>query len=153
MGYALTMQSEKPDNLRENLNLHGTQFNWAVSITDFAVTALLLPSNILMKMISGKRYFPIIMVLFGTIVCSVAACTNATDLLIARFFLGVPEAGVVPTCLMYFSFWYKPSERALRLGIFHAANSLASAIGGFLAVGIDKLNGKAGLESWRWLFM
>lgn len=54
---------------------------------------------------------------------------------------------------MYFSFWYKPSERALRIGIFHAANSLASGVGGFLAVGIDKLNGVAGLESWRWLFL
>jgi hypothetical protein len=39
---------------------------------------------------------------------------------------------------MYFSFWYKPSERALRIGIFHAANALASGVGGFIAVGVDK---------------
>lgn len=49
---------------------------------------------------------------------------------------------------MYFSFWYKPSERALRIGIFHAANALASGVGGFIAVGVDKINGAAGLESW-----
>jgi hypothetical protein len=49
---------------------------------------------------------------------------------------------------MYFSFWYKPSERALRIGIFHAANALASGVGGFIAVGVDKINGTAGLESW-----
>lgn len=50
---------------------------------------------------------------------------------------------------MYFSFWYKPSERALRIGIFHAANALASGVGGFIAVGVDKINGAGGLESWR----
>lgn len=54
---------------------------------------------------------------------------------------------------MYFSFWYKPSERALRIGIFHAANALASGVGGFIAIGVDRLNGRNGLESWRYLFI
>ncbi|KAK4938214.1 hypothetical protein LTR10_021287 [Elasticomyces elasticus] len=89
----------------------------------------------------------------GTIVMTIAAVKNIQGLLTARFFLGIPEAGVVPTSIMYFSFWYKPTERALRIGIFHAANSLASGVGGFLAVAIDKLDGRAGLESWRWLFI
>lgn len=53
---------------------------------------------------------------------------------------------------MYFSFWYKPSERALRIGLFHAANALASGVGGFIAVGVDRINGVGGLESWRWVF-
>jgi sugar phosphate permease len=48
---------------------------------------------------------------------------------------------------------YKPSERALRIGIFHAANALASGVGGFIAVGVDKINGAGGLESWRWVFI
>lgn len=68
---------------------------------------------------------------------TMAAVHNLDGLLAARFFLGVPEAGVVPTTIMYFSFWYKPTERAWRIGIFHAANALASGVGGFLAVAID----------------
>ena len=106
-----------------------------------------------MKKVSGKLYFPCVMVGFGLIVMCVAAVKNAAGLLTARFFLGVPESGVVPACIMYFSFWYKPSERAWRIGVFHAANSLASGVGGFLSIGVDRLNGKAGLESWRWLFI
>jgi MFS family permease len=70
---------------------------------------------------------------------AISAVKNVAGLLTARFFLGIPEAGVVPTTIMYFSFWYKPTERALRIGIFHAANALASGVGGFLAVGIDKV--------------
>lgn len=88
MGYAATMQSKKPGNIREDLNLVGTEFNWAVSITYFSVTLLLLPSNLLMKKISGKNYFPMIMVLFGVVVCAISASKNAAGLLTGRFFLG-----------------------------------------------------------------
>lgn len=88
MGYAATMQSKRPDNINNDLGLVGTQFNWSVSITYFSVTALLLPSNLLMKKMSGKRYFPMIMIMFGTVVCTIAATKNAGGLLAGRFFLG-----------------------------------------------------------------
>ena len=103
------------------------------------VTALLLPSNLLMKKFSGKRFFPAIMCLFGTVVACISTVKGATGLLTARFFLGIPESGVVPASIMYFSFWYKPSERAWRIGVFHAANTLASGVGGFLAIGVSKV--------------
>lgn len=111
----------------------------AVSITYFMVTILLLPSNLLMKKFSGKRYFPIIMCLFGLVVACISSVKSTSSMLAARFFLGVPESGVVPASIMYFSFWYKPSERAWRIGVFHAANALASGVGGFLAIGVSKV--------------
>ena len=119
----------------------------AVSITYLMVTVLLLPSNLLKKKVSHKRSFPCIMVAFGTVIMCVTAVKNAAALLPARFFLGVPESGVVPYSIMYFSSRYKPSERAWRIGIFHAANSLASGVGSFLAIGVDRLKGVAGPES------
>jgi MFS family permease len=71
---------------------------------------------------------------------SMSACTNSAGLYAARFFLGVPEAGVVTCGIMFFSFWYKPSERAIRIGIFYSSNSIAQAISGFLAVGINHVS-------------
>jgi MFS family permease len=68
------------------------------------------------------------MVLWGAIVMSIAGVKSASGLLAARFFLGIPESGVVTSCVLYFSFWYKPSERAFRIGVFHSANSLATAV-------------------------
>jgi len=47
----------------------------------------------------------------------------------------------VPCCIMYFSFWYKPSERAFRIAVFHSANALASAVSGFLAIAINNVSG------------
>jgi MFS family permease len=139
--------------LENSLGLVGTEFNWSVSITYFAVTAGLLPSNILMKKISAKYFFPIVMVTWGIIVMCIAAVKNAPGLLTARFFLGIPEAGVVPACVMYFSMWYKPSERALRIAIFHSANSLAQAVSAFIAGGLAHLQGSHGLNAWQWVFI
>ncbi|KAK5175461.1 uncharacterized protein LTR77_000600 [Saxophila tyrrhenica] len=153
LGFAAVLQADTPDSFRTSLHLHGIEFNWSISITYFMVTLLLIPSNLLLKKLSGKIYFPCVMVCFGAIVCAIAAVNNPAGLLTARFFLGIPESGVVPACIMYFSFWYKPSERALRIGLFHAANSLASAVGAFIAVGVDNLNGVHGLSSWRYLFI
>jgi hypothetical protein len=74
----------------------------AVSVTYFSVTALLLPSNLLMKKISGKRYFPLIMILFGTIVCAISATKNAAGLLTSRFFLGIPGKRISAVTTVYF---------------------------------------------------
>ncbi|OAL38112.1 hypothetical protein AYO20_02564 [Fonsecaea nubica] len=140
-------------SIEGRLGMKGADFSWAVSITYFAVTAGLLPSNILMKKFSAKYFFPIVMILWGVIVMSMAACKSLAGLLAARFFLGIPESGVVPACVMYFSMWYKPSERAFRIGVFHSANALASAVSAFIAAGIGHLNGRNGLDSWQWVFI
>ena len=111
-----------------------------MSVTYFMVTVLLIPSNILMKKYSAKRYLPVIMTIWGTVVMCIAAAKRTAGLLTARFFLGIPESGVVPACIMYFSFWYKPTERAWRIGLFNAANSLASGVSGFLAVAVNHVS-------------
>jgi MFS family permease len=94
-----------PHSLENSLGLVGTDFNWAVSITYFAVTLFLLPANLTMKKISAKNFFPIVMVSFGAISMCLAAAKNAAGFLTGRFFLGIPEAGVVPAVVMYFSMW------------------------------------------------
>ena len=47
---------------------------------------------------------------------------------------------MVPAGILYFGFWYKPVERAWRIGAFHSSNALAAGASGFLAVGIDKVS-------------
>jgi MFS family permease len=140
-------------SLENSLGLVSTDFNWAVSITYFAVTIGLLPANILMKKVSAKYFFPVAMVLWGIVVMCIAAVKTSGGLLTARFFLGIPESGVVPACVMYFSMWYKPSERALRLAVFHSANSMAAAVSAFIASGLGSLQGARGLNAWQWVFI
>ena len=153
LGNIKILQQGTPDSIISSLNLHGRKFNWAVSIPSFSSTVLLIPCNLLMKKVSAKWYFPTSMLLWGIIVMNFAATKSAAGFLSARFMLGIPEAGVVPASILYFSFWYKPSERAFRIGVFHSAGNLASAVSGFLALAINRLNGIGGLKAWQWVFI
>jgi MFS family permease len=71
-----------------------------------------------------------------------------------RFVLGIVEAPFYPGGLYMISLFYKRKETAARLSIFYTGNLLASAFSGLIAAGIFAgLDGKHGLEGWRWLFL
>ncbi|KAK8133515.1 hypothetical protein PG984_005527 [Apiospora sp. TS-2023a] len=153
IGNVKILQSETDDNISKTLHLAGRDFNWTVSVTYISVMFFIIPSNLIIKRVNAKRYLPVVMVLFGTISMCMATSKSSASLFAARFFLGFPESGVVPACILYFSFWYKPVERAWRVGVFFSANALSAGCSGFIAVGIDKLNGQHGLASWQWVVL
>jgi hypothetical protein len=71
--------------------------------------------------------------------------------------------------IFYFSFWYKPEERAGRIAVFLCSATLSGAFGGWktwsdfeipkltlcsaIAYAVGHMNGAMGLEGWRWLFI
>jgi MFS family permease len=111
------------------------------------------------------------MFVFGCITIAQGFVKSYSGLLATRFFLGLAEASVFPGCFLphchvrlHLSFqrytilsfsirWYKRSEAQKRFTFFFGSTSLAGAFGGLLAYAISKLEGKAGLASWRWVFI
>ncbi|KAG1182375.1 hypothetical protein G6F36_009235 [Rhizopus arrhizus] len=81
------------------------------------------------------------------------ATLNYGGYLIIRIFIAITEAGFIPSCLLYFSTWYKASELATRLSWFWGIQSFASAFSGLISFGIFNLEGVAGLYGWKWLFL
>jgi len=78
---------------------------------------------------------------------------NYAGLLTARIFLGVTEAGLFPGVAYYLTMWYTRGEMQFRQAMFFSAASVAGAFSGLLAFGIAKMDGVAGLEGWRWIFI
>lgn len=70
-----------------------------------------------------------------------------------RFLLGVMEAGLFPGFVYYLTFWYRNSERSIRVALILASATLAGAFGGAIAYGVGHMNGAKGLSAWRWLFI
>ena len=111
------------------------------------------------------------MFMFGCITIAQGFVKNYFALLATRFLLGLAESSILPGCFyiiaMYvyiphsnsaaalsFSIrWYKRGESQKRFTFFFGSTTLAGAFGGLLAYGISKLDGKAGLASWRWIFV
>lgn len=53
----------------------------------------------------------------------------------------------------YLTMWYCRHEIQFRQALFFSAASVAGAFSGLLAFAIGKMDGAAGLEGWRWIFI
>ncbi|KAG0306693.1 hypothetical protein BGZ98_001894 [Dissophora globulifera] len=143
----------KVAGIAQDLNLTPSEYNWALSIFFIGYVLFEVPSNICLKLVGPRIWISTVMVIWGGIMMAMAAVTNATGLLVARFFLGVAECGLFPGVVYLFSVWYTRDEQALRNGIFFSTATMAGAFGGILAYGIARMEGVGGLHGWQWIFI
>lgn len=94
------------------------------------------------------------MIIWGALVCCMAAVKDYHHLIVLRIFVGTFEAGFAPGILLIISSWYKKEEQSKRFAIYISAAVLSGAFGGLLAGAITGgLEGSHGLRGWRWLFI
>ncbi|KAG1169175.1 hypothetical protein G6F70_008630 [Rhizopus microsporus] len=141
------------DNFEEDVGITPDQFNTCVTIFYVGFLIFQIPSNILLKRFTAKRWLPFLMLLWGTIACLHATVRNYHQLLIFRFLLGFFEAGFFPGVIYFLTLFYKKNEMATRIALFWGSTVAAHAYAGVLAYGILQLRGSRGLTGWQWLFL
>ena len=129
------------------------QYLIALMVFFIAYTVFEVPSNYLLKKYKPSRWFSFLMLVWGAMTMLIAATRNYGGLIVTRFLLGAFEAGIFPGLVYCLTFWYKPNERAIRVGIILAGATLGGAFGSAMAFGIGTIDGAGGLEGWRWLFL
>lgn len=165
--------------LERDLNLSPSQFNMALTIFFIPYSLFEVPSNIMLKLLRPSVWISLIMVLWGLTTMCTGWVENYSGLLVARFFLGVAEAGLFPganyitqvqSCALPYSkaikalniqptnrsirtTWYKRDELQFRMSIFYCAASLAGSFSGLLAYGIGFMDGIMGYSGWKWVFI
>lgn len=143
----------KLDDVDEDLGLSPTQYSTCFSILFVGYILGGIPSNMLITRIQPSYYLGSAMVLWAIVSTLTGISKNFTGLLLTRFFLGVTEAPFYPGALYLLSIFYTRKEVALRISVLYTGNILATAFAGLIAIGVFKLDGAAGLEGWRWLFI
>ncbi|GAW16013.1 hypothetical protein ANO14919_054350 [Xylariales sp. No.14919] len=143
----------KVAGLLDDLHLSTGQYNIALTIFFVSYSVFEPLTNVLLKKLKPSLFIPVIMFFWGASMVGMGFCYNYSGLLAARWFLGLAEAGLFPGVNYYLSCWYKRSEFGIRAAIFFSAAALAGSFGGLLAAAIEKLDGKGGLEGWRWIFV
>ena len=79
--------------LEDELQLHGTQYQTAVSILFVGYLLMQIPSNLFLNKIGKPRiYLPVAMMIWGTISAATAAVQTFGGLIAVRFCLGFIEA-------------------------------------------------------------
>lgn len=143
----------KLDHIEKDLKLTPTQYSTCVSILFVGYILGGIPSNMLITRIRPSIYMGSAMVLWAIVSTLTGISKNFTGLLLTRFFLGVTEAPFYPGALYLLSIFYTRKEVATRIAVLYTGNILATAFAGLLAILLFKMDGIAGLEGWRWLFI
>ncbi|KAH7375583.1 major facilitator superfamily domain-containing protein [Plectosphaerella cucumerina] len=143
----------KIEGLQEDLGITDDQYNWCLTIFFFSYCFFEVPSNLMLKKLRPSVWLPSIMCAWGLVMTLMGIVQNYEGLLVARFFLGLTEAGLFPGVAYYLTMWYARHEIQVRQALFFSAASIAGAFSGLLAFGIAHMDGVGGLEGWRWIFI
>jgi ACS family tartrate transporter-like MFS transporter len=140
-------------NMNRELGLTSEQYGLLSGIFFWGYFLFEVPSNLILHRVGARTWIARILLTWGVVAVLTGFVRNAPQLYVARFFLGVAEAGFYPGILYYLSFWFRQREQAQAIGLFLTALPTASILGGPLSGWIlDHVHG-LGLSSWRWLLI
>lgn len=140
------MNEDTGDALMQTNNITDHEYTIGMMLFLVAYSIFEAPSNIALKLVQPHRWLGFLVVAFGAFCTGIGFTHTFSELAVLRFFLGAAEAGVFPGRLLlylieismltgegmifYFTFWYKPSERAIRIAFFMCSATLSGAFGG-----------------------
>ena len=93
------------------------------------------------------------MISWGLVAILTGVVQTATHLYVARFLLGVAEAGYFPGILLYLTYWFRQRELGHTIALFFTANAVANIIGAPVSGLILDHVHWLGMASWRWLLI
>ncbi|KAI0446137.1 major facilitator superfamily domain-containing protein [Xylaria telfairii] len=135
--------------MSDDLHLHGQQYSWLGSIFYFGYLLMEIPTVWLLTRVPIGKYLGVLLILWGACLSFSAACTNFASAVIIRFFLGMTEAGLLPTCIIFTATWYRREEQPLRVALWYGPFS--GVLGGVLAYAIGDI--RAQIPVWKILFL
>jgi ACS family tartrate transporter-like MFS transporter len=142
---ALTMNRE--------LAIASQQFGFAAGIFFWGYFLFEVPSNLILHRIGARVWIARILITWGTIATLTGFVHSAHQLFVARFALGLAEAGYFPGITLYLGYWFRQREKAQAIALIMMGIPLASVLGAPVSGFILDYVHWFGLSSWRWLLI
>ena len=109
--------------------------------------------TLMYSLVPPHIYISVCVFSWGLIASLQSVATSFATVLVMRVLLGISEAAFGPGVPVYLSFFYKPSELALRVGLFISAAPLATSFASSLAWAITMIARMLPIAPWRLLFL
>ena len=129
------------------------QYSLALTITYIPYIIVEIPASLILKRVGANTLLPNMAVLWGLTTTLQGLVGSYQGLLVARFFLGLFEGGLLPGIMLVMSRFYRRDQIQMRMTLLFTAASLAGAFSGLLASGILGMEGRAGHRGWQWIFI
>ncbi|PVZ20533.1 MULTISPECIES: MFS transporter [unclassified Pseudomonas] len=139
--------------MNKDLGLTATMFGWAAGLFFFGYFIFEIPSNLLMQRFGARIWIARIMITWGLVSMATAFVTGPVSFSIARFLLGLAEAGFTPGVYLYFTYWFPGKWRAKATAAFLLGIPVANIIGSPVSGWLLDVHGVMGLQSWQLLLI
>ncbi|MGC9159427.1 MAG: MFS transporter [Terracidiphilus sp.] len=139
--------------MNRDLGMNAQQFGFAAGIFFFGYLIFQIPSNLILHKIGARVWISIILFVWGLVASLTGLAQTAQHLYVARFVLGLVEAGFFPGVILYLTYWFPQRELAKAVALFMTALAFSSIVGSPISGIILDHVYWGGLASWRWLFI
>jgi MFS transporter, ACS family, tartrate transporter len=138
--------------MSRDLNFSDRVFGLGAGIFSIGYFLFEIPGALIVERWSARKWIARILVTWGLVTIVMATVRTPHQFYLARFLLGVAEAGFFPGIVVYLTHWFRYEDRAKAGAIFMAAIPMSNIVGSPLA-GWILSHHWAGVSSWRWLFV
>jgi MFS transporter, ACS family, tartrate transporter len=139
--------------MSKDLGFTDTVFGVGAGILFAGYTVFEIPSNLALYSFGARRWIARIMITWGIVSAATAWVYDANSYYVARFALGVAEAGFFPGVAYFLSAWFPTQYRTRMLAWFLVAIPLSSVVGGPISGLLQEMNGVLGVRAWQWIFI
>jgi ACS family tartrate transporter-like MFS transporter len=142
---ALTMNRE--------IGITAQQFGLIAGIFFLGYSTFEIPSNLLLHRLGARLWIARILIVWGIVAALTGFVRTVPQLCVARFLLGLAEAGYFPGIVLYLTYWFRQRDLAKAIALFMTALPVSSVLGAPLSgVILDHIHW-LGMSSWRWLLI
>ncbi|MBN9561264.1 MAG: MFS transporter [Alphaproteobacteria bacterium] len=139
--------------MNKALGLSATAYGLGAGAFFWSYVLFQFPANMILTKLGARTWIAIIMAVWGLCSAGTALVTGETSFVIARFLLGVAEAGFFPGVAYFMTCWFPSRHRGRMMGIFYACGAFASVVGAPLSANLLELDGWLGVAGWQWVFL
>lgn len=143
----------KVAGMPKDIGASNQQFSTAVSIFYATYVTFETPWAVLLKKLTPRYLMTGLCIVWSLTTIFSGFISSPGGLYAARLVLGACEGGLFPALNLYLTMVYKREEQAKRVSYLFVCTALSGAFGGLLAYGILQMDGVAGLQGWKWVYI
>lgn len=137
----------------KDLGMTAADFGFGAGLFFISYMIFEAPSNYLLERVGARLWLARIMICCGLVSAAMFYVGSKLQFNIARFTLGVVEAGLFPGVVLYLTYWFPKRYRARYISWFALGIPLSSAIGSPVSGLLLGLDGVLGFKGWQWLYV
>ncbi|MBV8739196.1 MAG: MFS transporter [Alphaproteobacteria bacterium] len=139
--------------MNKALGLSATTYGLGAGAFFWSYVLFQMPANAALSRVGARRWITLIAAAWGLCSAGTALATGVVTFVIARFLLGMAEAGFFPGIAYFMTCWFPSRWRGRAMGVFFAIGASAGIVVGPISANLLRLDGWFGIAGWQWVFL